>query len=489
VVATEPFLRAPPFPWVAAEVAAVSAPGRTPIADPVGLLVQLREARVGGAFWLPGGRNPWLGDGPVRAAPDDDRAIAAWLSGRAVRAPDGQELADATLAHAALERIASASYRDPFSGRATHPRATVALLAEWRDLFAANRAVGTAVGMAAWKHEAITQFLWDGVRAPRFAAPPRAGNWPGAVAYWPSRVDEGFAADLERRGHEAWAIEDGFLRSNGLGAECHPPMSVIVDRSGGLYFDPSRPSELERILATAEFDGPLLERAARLRTAIVAARLGKYGVDPAPALGGALPRGRRIVLAVGQVDDDLSVARGGAGIPGNAAFLDRVRREEPGAFVVYRPHPDVAAGLRRGKVPDPVAAGLVDRVVTGGSLLALVERADAVHVLSSLTGFEALLRGREVIVHGQPFYAGWGLTRDLAPPVSRRGRSLSLDALVAGALILTPRYRDPVTLLPCPVEVLVARLAAGEGRPASALTGLRRALGRTRSSLARKGAA
>jgi capsular polysaccharide export protein len=128
--------------------------------------------------------------------------------------------------------------------------------------------------------------------------------------------------------------------------------------------------------------------------------------------------------------------------------------------------------LRRGRVPDPIAAGLADRVVTGGSLLSLVERTDCVHVLSSLTGFEALLRGREVVVHGQPFYAGWGLTRDLAPP------------LAAGALILAPRYRDPVTLLPCPPEVLVARLAAGEAEHESALTGFRRAYGRTRATFA-----
>ena len=124
------------------------------------------------------------------------------------------------------------------------------------------------------------------------------------------------------------------------------------------------------------------------------------------------------MLAVGQVDDDLSVVRGGAGVAGNAAFLARVREEEPGAFIVYRPHPDVAAGLRRGRMRRSRKGGAGrSRSLIGGSLLALVERADAVHVLSSLTGFEALLREREVTVHGQPFYAGWGLTRDLAPAI------------------------------------------------------------------------
>jgi capsular polysaccharide export protein len=56
------------------------------------------------------------------------------------------------------------------------------------------------------------------------------------------------------------------------------------------------------------------------------------------------------------------------------------------------------------------------------------------------------------------------LTEDRDPP-PRRGRRLSLDELVAGALILYPRYRDPVTGLPCPPEVLMERLAAAPPAP------------------------
>src|SRR3546814_1728769 len=95
----------------------------------------------------------------------------------------------------------------------------------------------------------------------------------------------------------------------------------------------------------------------------------------------------------------------------------------------------------------------------------LVQAVDEVHVLSSLTGFEALMRGRPVTVHGMPFYAGWGLTRDLAAANGRRGRRLSLDQLVAGALILYPRYLDPVTRLPCGPEIMVERLASGAPAP------------------------
>lgn len=462
------FLRSPPFPWVDPAVAAVSRPGRSSVDDPDALLSAVRAARVGGAFWQRRD-DPWSG----AQAGDGEAALVAEISAGA-----GNDSCARLVA--AVER---AAYRDPFTGAAITPLAAVAILADWRRTLDANRGIAAAAGMSGWKRAAIAQFLWDGERSPPFLSPDQAldrGRATGApIAYWPSRVPAGFDDRAAALGVAAWPVEDGFVRSAGLGVECRPPMSVIVDPTGGIHFDPARESLVETILRTHDFGAALLARAARLRARIVAARIGKYGVDhddaPVP-----LPGGRRIVLAVGQVADDLSVLRGG-GDGGMAGFLARVRAAEPGAHIVYRPHPDVVAGLRRG---DAAGMAAVDQVATGGSLPGLIERVDAVHVLSSLTGFEALLRGVPVVVHGAPFYAGWGLTQDLGDVPPRRGRTLSLDALVAGALILAPRYRDPVSELPCPPEVLVERLADGAAPSASVLTGLRRALGRTRRTLA-----
>ncbi len=483
-----PFLRSPPFPWVTPEVAAVSGPGESHIADPTRLIAAIREARVGGAFWLAGNDNGWRrSDRPVLALPGDDAAIVAGLLGRPVVDGAGNRVAESILEQAALDRLSAASYRNPYDGRDIDAFAAVSILAEWRRMIDRNRPITVGTGMAAWKRDAIAQFLWNGADDLKFAAPDAVLEAGATIAYWPSRVPDGFRQAAKARGADAWAVEDGFLRSNGLGAECRPPMSVIVDRTGGVYFNPDRASELETILATHAFDPPLLERAKRLRRAIVKARLGKYGPDVADAPLRDLPRNRRVILAVGQVDDDLSVVYGGAGLAGNAEFLARVRAEEPDAYIVYRPHPDVAAGLRRGRVADPVASGLADRIAVGGSLLGLIDQVDGVHVLSSLTGFEALLRGRSVTVHGAPFYAGWGLTRDLMAQPERRGRVLSIDALVAGALILAPRYRDPVTELPCGPELLVARLAGAQPPRTTLVTGFRKALGATRKTLAAAG--
>ncbi|MCJ2184803.1 beta-3-deoxy-D-manno-oct-2-ulosonic acid transferase, partial [Novosphingobium sp. 1949] len=167
---------------------------------------------------------------------------------------------------------------------------------------------------------------------------------------------------------------------------------------------------------------------------------------------------RRRVLVPGQVEDDMSVLAGGGGLASNRELLRRVRALEPEAEIWWRPHPDVDAGHRKGAIADEDALVFADRIVRGGGMAPLLGAVDAVHVLTSLTGFEALMRGCAVTCHGTPFYAGWGLTRDLGAVPDRRGRALTLDALVAGVLILYPRYLDPVSGLPCPPEVLVARM-------------------------------
>ncbi|MFC7553002.1 hypothetical protein ACFQU7_13215 [Pseudoroseomonas wenyumeiae] len=139
----------------------------------------------------------------------------------------------------------------------------------------------------------------------------------------------------------------------------------------------------------------------------------------------------------GQVEDDASVRLGGGAIQGNLALLRAVRVAHPDAFIIYKPHPDLEAGFRKGHVAAEALAAVADQVVSRAPLTGLLGQVDALHTLTSLSGFEALLRGVPVVTWGQPFYAGWGLTEDRNPP-PRRGRRLELDALVAATLILFP---------------------------------------------------
>ena len=68
-------------------------------------------------------------------------------------------------------------------------------------------------------------------------------------------------------------------------------------------------------------------------------------------------------------------------------------------------------------------------------------------------------------------------------PIPRRVRRLTLDELVAGALILFPRYQDPVTELPCPPEALLDRLADAAPWKGGVLARLRRWQGRAMARL------
>ncbi|WP_438827162.1 capsular polysaccharide export protein, LipB/KpsS family, partial [Sphingomonas bacterium] len=307
-----------------------------------------------------------------------------------------------------------------------------------------------------------------------------AASVGGAVAAWPSRIPAATLAQAARRGVPLVEVEDGFVRSVGLGANLVPPLSVTVDPIG-IHYDPSRPSGLERLMEGGGFPPALIDRAAALRARIVAGGVSKYGgADdaPLPDRPGGDGAGRRLVLVPGQVEDDRSVLLGGGAVTGNLDLIRRVRAAEPDAEIWFRPHPDVDAGHRRGGVRDAEALAHADKVVRGGSMAALLDRVDAVHVLTSLTGFEALLRGRAVTCHGVPFFAGWGLTRDLVPVPGRRRRQASLDELVAATLILYPRYLDPVTLLPCPAEVLVSRIVGTRVARPGLLVRLRRLQGR-----------
>jgi capsular polysaccharide export protein len=121
-----------------------------------------------------------------------------------------------------------------------------------------------------------------------------------------------------------------------------------------------------------------------------------------------------------------------------------VRESNPDSYVLDKPHPDVLAGLKAQGTGENEAAQWCDEIVTDSAMGELLQSVDEVHVLTSLAGFEALMRGREVTCYGLPFYAGWGLTRDRLT-VPRRARHLHLDELIAGALLLYPTYVNHLT--------------------------------------------
>lgn len=362
---------------------------------------------------------------------------AGWgLSGDELAAPSrraGHAVGLTDLVHAAL--VDYPRYVDPETFvpcEAERVLEWMALQRRQRERFAPRV---QAVGFSLWKQPSVQAFLGGSKVHFSESAQPLAEGEQRAV--W-GRGSAGLAADAPAG---LLRIEDGFLRSVGLGANLVQPLSWVVDRRG-MYYDASAPSDLEALLEAGGVDAALLQRARALREAIVASGITKYNVG-----GGAWQRpsdARHVVLVPGQVENDASIAFGAPTVRTNLGLLEAVRKARPDAWIVYKPHPDVLAGKRPGAADIGEARHWCDEIVTDVPIHRLFEQVDELHVLTSLAGFEALLRGKPVVCHGLPFYAGWGLTEDRIPH-PRRTRQCTLDELVAAALILYPTYVSRVS--------------------------------------------
>ncbi len=353
-------------------------------------------------------------------------------------------------------------YVHPITGRRCDVEDVLSHFELQNRQFDANRGRVYCFGFWWWKRantrpflqspEGDVRYCWSAARAERdgFDGNARALSWGYKDSPAVRQLCRAHGVSLER-------MEDGFIRSVGLGSDLTAPWSLVVDRNG-MYFDPSTPSDLESLLSNHRFTDEELNRAQRLREWLVGSGLSKYN----PQAVGELPKpwsssNRRRILVPGQVENDASVRLGCPGVKTNLELLRGVRERNPDAFVLFKPHPDVLAGNRPGAVDPALAERYCDAVVTEVPISQCLDDADEVHTMTSLVGFEALLRGLRVVTYGQPFYAGWGLTAD-ERPVARRTRRLSIDQLVAAALLLYPRYVDPQTGYFCTAEQAIERL-------------------------------
>lgn len=384
-----------------------------------------------------------------------------------------------TIEHLAVAALVDCSrYGDPITGLASDAFRTlghIQRIIEQDRRFAGNTVV---VAMKPWKRANVRGYLAS--RAGQLHYRASAGSAlrllrrkGGVAATWAASEPEGLAARLTAAGLPALLrIEDGFLRSVGLGSNYVAAASLVLDRQG-IYYDPTRPSDLETLLEQHSFTAGERATARRLIDLIVSRGLTKYNIGGAGADHVTAPAGAYRILVPGQVEDDASIRLGAPDMGGNLGLLRAVRAARPEAWIIYKPHPDVEAGNRKGRIPRELALTLADQVIEDASIVGLFPKIDAVHTMTSLVGFEALLRGLAVATYGLPFYAGWGLTEDRCHCPRRTSRR-TIEDLVAAALLHYPAYVDPETGLPCDAWTVVERLSAGQfqsARPAGGRLG------------------
>lgn len=144
----------------------------------------------------------------------------------------------------------------------------------WRQ----DRHGWNASGMRLWKRRHL-QAMFGRVHKVRFVS-DLAARTDRPQLVWASQNQD---ADGVVR------VEDGFLRSRGLGAQLVPPLSLVAD-DVGIYYDPTRPSRLENLISAREILRPDQERRAeQLIARLTSLGLSKYNT------GGAVPPCQRAI--------------------------------------------------------------------------------------------------------------------------------------------------------------------------------------------------
>lgn len=406
----------------------------------------------------------------------------AVVTGRREQARDLETLAAAAL-------IAYTRYVDPVTGRACKAEQALERLIALRDRARRLEGHWSAAGFAPAKRPPVRRLLNSPRGTVRYhwrasGAARAAETRKGRMIWWAGKESEPIRRAAAKTTAPTVRMEDGFIRSRGLGSDFFGALSVALDDLG-VYYDATRPSRLEALIEAGLHPSPgdadpasgpgddrsrdlerqALARAQALRARIIEAGLSKYNLKGAPPIG--WPADREVLLVVGQVENDRSIQFGCTEIRTNSGLVEAARRDFPGAYLVYRNHPDVTAGNRPGLL-DAQALQSVDAVADDLDIIDCLNRCDRLATLTSLSGFEALMRNKPVTVYGRPFYAGWGLTDDrpgsMEDPFPRRSRRASLEALIHAALIAYPVYVTPEGW-PCEVEDLVEALIEARNTP------------------------
>ena len=298
-----------------------------------------------------------------------------------------------------------------------------------------------ALNLTPWKTRQLNKYILEAGR-------DKVRFWTSFKSKFKNVIVWGRPKKLEKYSFQAdnlISVEDGFIRSVGLGGDLYPPLSLIFDKKN-IYYDSSKISDLENLLQNRILSEKELLRSKKLIELLKKYKISKYNLKTTKKINFKELNGREIILVLGQVETDNSIIYGvldNTISRSNYELVKKVKNDNPNSYIIYKPHPDVEAGLRLKGSKERLIKNMVNSVVKNNSLEDLFEQVDRVVVFTSLGGFEALIRGIPVSTYGSPFYSGWGLTDDKFHSESlqnRRTRKLTLEELVFISLVEYPYY-------------------------------------------------
>lgn len=337
-------------------------------------------------------------------------------------------------------------YVDPGSGKVSDVETVLEWMAEKRESERTRHESLHAVGFSFWKRSWLRAFTSPYSRKLRFCRENQLASVSDSLPLlvWGMRAADRLKQKFPDR--TIYTMEDGFIRSVGLGTDLKRPSSVVIDKRG-IYYDARTESDLEVMINTTRLNQREREQGQHIIDSFVANGATKYNVGT-PLDEGLCEwfahqreRDRQVILVPGQVEGDASIEFGGVGIKTNLELLRAVREDFPLASIIYKPHPDIIARNRSNHLGFDEEGVLADKIVLDADISQLYLQVDRVCVLTSQSGFEALIRNVPVSCYGLPFYAGWGLTEDRYP-IARREARPTLQELVYHCVVKYPLYVD-----------------------------------------------
>lgn len=275
--------------------------------------------------------------------------------------------------------------------------------------------------------------------------------------------NERMLEDAERWGMPVAYCEDSFLRSATVFWDKASPalkrqsVSLSCD-AHGLYFDSTRPSDIERMIGERSATAEELAAAHRLMKRIVDSRLSKYNNQPieVPPVPGSPSREK--ILVIDQDKGDASIRLGGATDEMFKEMVEAAADENPNADILIKTHPDsLVAGGRVGNLSSVQESDRVHKITFPVNPYSILERVSKVYIATSTFGFEALMAGKPVCVFGMPWYAGWGVSND-RQKCARRTRRATLEELFHAFYVRYTKYADPETHKPCSIDEAIDAL-------------------------------
>jgi len=226
------------------------------------------------------------------------------------------------------------------------------------------------------------------------------------IYIWGYKAPDYFIEYVRAQGVDIFFLEDGFIRSGPEDDSSAPPLSIVMD-SQAPYFDTTRPNDLTDLIANFDFEQDNYDEvlAQEILDYYVSHRVSKYNhqsyVDVTPIYG---PKNKERILVLGQVPHDDSLKYGGGKDFTLLDVVNKAIKENPDAQIIVKPHPMTLGDHSIIRTLTELDCLILTQSI---HLVDALETIDHVYTITSLGGFEALLRGIEVTTLGQPFYKNY----------------------------------------------------------------------------------